>query len=64
MYRVPPRAPENIVSIDEGHQTEGQEKTLPHKRARSLPPVPLADSLHVEEGLLLIPRARERKGVC
>jgi hypothetical protein len=20
-YRVPPRAPENIVSIDEGHQT-------------------------------------------
>jgi hypothetical protein len=20
MYRVPPRAPENIVSIDEGHQ--------------------------------------------
>jgi hypothetical protein len=26
MYRVPPRAPENIVSIDEGHQ-----------RARSTP---------------------------
>jgi len=22
MYRVPPRAPENIVSIDEGHQTK------------------------------------------
>ena len=22
MYRVPPRAPENIVSIDEGHQIE------------------------------------------
>jgi hypothetical protein len=22
MYRVPPRAPENIVSIDEGHQSK------------------------------------------
>jgi len=30
MYRVPPRAPENIVSIDEGHQkdTEAQRFSL------------------------------------
>jgi len=29
MYRVPPRAPENIVSIDEGHQSLAARRKIP-----------------------------------
>jgi len=38
MYRVPPRAPENIVSIDEGHQRQfGQLGDKKRCQAQSVP---------------------------
>jgi hypothetical protein len=39
MYRVPPRAPENIVSIDEGHQKFCRAWPLCRTTARSCPTI-------------------------